>query len=645
MNLPATPHRLPGLRRSRRLFKALVLLMLLALAVGVAGFAAYRWSLAASIAELRAHGKHRLDLYAGALEREIAHYATVPGMLGLDRELIELLRDETTQLTPERVKRANLFLERLNARTGSQAIYVMNERGLVLSSSNWQQPNSFVGQNFSYRPYFSSAIQGKPGRFYGVGTTSGEPGYYLSYGVAADERWIGVAAIKIGLDRLEQTWRGSETPVLLSDEIGVVILSSIPAWKFGALKAIPPATLAELAQSRRYNARPIPPLGLETLADDDGLQRVELSAQRARELAPSAANAATGDPGEYIVQSRALESAQWTLSVFADTRPARELAINHAALAGVLAAFLVFLLLMDAERRRLLQERLAAREALQQAHDELERKVAQRTAELSDSIAKLEAEVAERARAEQTLREAQAGLVQAGKLAVIGQLAAGITHELNQPLVALRTLSGNTIKYLERGKLDTVRSNLQTIDELSERMGTITGQLKRFARKSTGYPQNVSIARAIASALFLMDQRIRKQKAEIHIELQPEQLMACGDQNRLEQVLVNLIGNALDAMQDTPDGPPPRLELRGEQQDERVVLRVIDNGPGLPPHVRARLFEPFFTTKEAGVGLGLGLAISAGIVREFGGKLGGDNLPQGGAVFVIDLPAAKETQT
>ena len=251
----------------------------------------------------------------------------------------------------------------------------------------------------------------------------------------------------------------------------------------------------------------------------------------------------------------------------------------------------------------------------------------------------LQDEVAERIRAERTLRAAQDELVQAGKLAVIGQLSTGIAHELNQPLAALRTLSGNGVRFLERGDVATTRANLERIAQLVDRMGLITGQLRAFASKSSGQLQPVALGRALDNALALLEPRLRQADAEIvrHCPL-PEPFALC-DANRLEQVLVNLIGNALDAM----DGQPtPRIELDCAGIDGQARLSVRDHGPGLAEEALAHLFEPFFTTKAAGVGLGLGLTISAGIVRDFGGMLNGANHPDGGAVFTLQIPLLDE---
>ena len=315
-----------------------------------------------------------------------------------------------------------------------------------------------------------------------------------------------------------------------------------------------------------------------------------------------------------------------------------EMSRVRATVAGVSALLLGILGMLFNDRRRHLGERLAAREALQKAYDELERKVEERTADLSAANQQLQDEVAERARAERTLREAQDELIQAGKLAVIGQLSAGIAHELNQPLAALRTLSGNAIRFMQRGDEATARANLERIAQLVDRMGQITGHLKVFAHKSSGAPRPVDVHAVVTHAIGILGQRLQVTGTRVVLDFPDTALYAHCDANRLEQVVVNLIGNALDAMAHLEQ---PRVEVRGSGHAPMVRIEVRDYGCGLSPEAQARLFEPFFTTKDAGVGLGLGLAISAGIVSDFGGTLTGVNHPDGGALFTIELPAVR----
>lgn len=575
----------------------------LALLALLSGWAGFRASEALGLAELQITGQSRLDLYAASLEREIEKYAYLPAALGLDREVIRLV----TQGGDYQGHAVNLYLEQLNERVGTLSIYVLDRTGRVAATSNWNRPDSYLGEDLSFRPYFAAAASGGAGRFFGIGTTRSEPGYFLSSPLYENTQWVGVAVVKVSLEQLEQSWATAEAPALVSDENGVVILTSVPGWKFTALKPLDEGSSRRFHQTQQYNSRPLPPFSLS--------QERPLSATA--RLVRLTGDGKAGPAGWFLAQTAPLAMTGWQLTVLSPTRQINSMAWTRAALAAIACAFVVIVAVTANLRRRHLRERLAAREALQQAHDELERKVEERT---------------------QTLRAAQEELVHAGKLAVIGQLSAGLAHELNQPLAALRTLSGNAVKFLQRGDLEAAQGNLDRIGQLVDGMGTLTSQLKSFARKSSGAPRPVPVRRAVDNALFLLERRLRQSGLQVIQDLAGDDLTAACDANRLEQVLVNLIGNALDSMEGRPGG---RLWLGGQRIGDRLCLSVRDNGPGLAEQVLPRLFEPFFTTKESGGGLGLGLAISAGIVRDFGGTLTASNHPDGGALFTLDLPAAK----
>ncbi|MET0310766.1 MAG: ATP-binding protein, partial [Burkholderiaceae bacterium] len=402
--------------------------------------------------------------------------------------------------------------------------------------------------------------------------------------------------------------------------------SSEPGWKFRTLGQLSDETMGRLAQTRQYTeAGLLEPVGFrEGRAISGGGRIVSVADDGAGILlAP-----------EYLVHSRAVPGTDWTLIVLSDLRPARSLAQNSAIVAAFALAFLMLLALYVQQRRRHMLQALTAREALQQAHDELERKVHLRTEALSESNTQLQSEITERRRAEEILKATLEDLVHTGKMAVLGQMSAGITHELNQPLAALRTLSANTIVFLERGQQDEAESNLRTICHLTDHMGKITAQLKKFARKSAVQLHPVPVAGVVEDSLSLMQQRLRAEHVTLERDI-PEGLpLVLGEGNRLEQVVVNLVANALDALRHTPD---KRIRIAIALQGDGLVLEVHDNGPGIPDAVMPRLFEPFFTTKDQGEGLGLGLAISAGIVRDFGGTLRAAASPLGGALFLVQL--------
>lgn len=590
---------------------------LLALVLGgLTVWQTHAWAERASIEAIRAEAGHQLDLYVRTLESELSRFDYLPMVLSLSREVMDVF---TGPRDGHRIDTLNRYLRDVSDQAGTSAIFVLDPRGQVLAASNWDDPMSFVGRNFSFRPYFSDAMGGLGGRFYGIGTAGGEPGYYFSRGIFVDGMLLGVGAVKVSLDAIEQEWAGAPGFVLVTDHHGVVLLSSAPGLKFRALQPVPPEVRRALDETRQYQGAPLEPIGLEPLETAGGaLRRVRLGGR------------------ELLAHARELPATRWTVTILSDLSPARAFARNTAAAAlfGLGSAALLALNLM--QRRRVIRARLEARDALQRAHDELERKVAERTADLRRTNRQLEAEIEERYRAETVLRDAQEQLVQAGKLAVLGQFSAGITHELNQPLAAMRTLSDNALVRLERGEAEAARRNLETVSGLIERMGRITAQLKNFVRKSPSSRSAVSIQGCVRHALAIVDQKIRADAVEVEVDLPAAPLVAWGDGPRIEQVLVNLFANALDAMRASP---LRTLRIEGVRAGDRIEIRVQDSGRGIPADVLPRLFEPFFTTKPAGEGLGLGLAISAGIVRDCGGTLRPCNLAHG-AEFIIELPHA-----
>lgn len=614
----------------RRLPRFASLLLAFATLVVAVSFTTFHVSQRMGLADLQATGHHRLDLYAASLEREIEKYAYFPATLGLEQNVLDMLARPGD---PKQVARINKYLEQLNERAGTLSIYVLDNRGKVVAASNWGRIDSFVGEDLSFRPYFLDAMETGSGRFFGIGTTRGEPGYYLSSLLYVDGNILGVAVIKVSLEQLEKSWSTVEAPVLVADENGVVILSSVPDWKFTTLRQLDENTRNTFDRTQQYNRRALQPLGVTEMASlDRGSRLVRVVRERQEMVSVYPVT------GQFLLQSQQLSGTPWFLTVFSVLEPLDEMSTVRAAVAGITTILLCIMAVMINERRRHLRDRLAAREALQKAYDELERKVEERTVDLSAANQKLQEEVAERVRAERTLRAAQDGLIHAGKLAVIGQLAAGIAHELNQPLTALRTLSVNTTRYLDRGDESTARFNLERIAQLVDRMGMITGHLKAFVYKSSGQIRPVDMRQVVANAVSILEQRLHGMGAQVVTEF-PEPLNALCDANRLEQVVVNLIGNALDAMITQTN---PLVEIRGAASNGKVRMVFRDHGAGISPEALPRLFEPFFTTKEVGEGLGLGLVISAGIVSDFGGTLTGANHPDGGAVFTLEIPCATE---
>ena len=615
----------PALTVKPRLVRHLLLTVLMLVLMLGCGYAGYHLSKAFGIRALAENGERQLELNARAVESEITKYTYLPSLLELEHSVGRLLQTPT----PYRRQQVNAYLEGLNQRSGSLAVYVLDTAGRVLATSNWREPSSFLGEDLSFRAYFQDAVQGKPGRFYGIGSTTGEPGYYLAHGLHQGERIIGVAVVKVRLDSLEQRWQRARLEAYVSDENGIIILSSDPARRLKAVHPLGPNTRERLARSLQYHwwaLEELQPLARRALGD--GIEQVSFAANQAAGQAPEAI--------DYLSQTRPLDDTPWHLTLLTPLQDQHRAAMSHAILAAVALALLAFLLIAWNERRKVIATRLAAREALEQANNELERKITERTADLQASNQRLQAEVRERQQAETTLRQAQDELVQAGKLAVIGQMSTSIAHELNQPLAALRTLSGNTVRFLQRGALDVASSNLQTINELVDRMGKITGSLRAFARRSDAGGE-ASLNQAVDAALLLLQPRQGHRALQIHRNYLHEQAdtRLAIDQIRLEQILVNLIANALDAMGEQEDR---QLWLNGRDEGARYLLTVRDNGPGIAPDARVHLFEPFFTTKPGEKGLGLGLTLSASLAAAASGSLTVQHPESGGTAFELSLP-------
>ena len=586
------------------------------------GYAGYRISEHFGIRTLSETGERQLELHARTVESELGKYTYLPSLLELESSVSRLLADPSVQ---NRVT-VNQYLEGLNRRSRSRAIYVLDTTGRVMATSNWRDADSYLGEDLSFRAYFQDAVRGQPGRFYGIGSTSGEPGYYLAHGLEEQGKIIGVAVIKVRLEALEERWQRARLEAYVSDENGIIILSSDPTRRLKSVRPLTADTKEQLARSLQYYWWPLnelQPVEREHLAE--GVETVTFAA--------SSGLAKDEKEVSYLAQTRKLNDTPWEITLLTPLQDLRREAANQGMLVAVAFALLAFLLIAWNERRKVIATRLAAREALQEANNQLERKITERTAHLRASNERLKGQIRERRQAEDTLRRAQDELVQAGKLAAIGQMSTSIAHELNQPLAALRTLSGNTIRFLQRGDLKVAADNLNTINNLVDRMGRITANLRSFARRGDDQGQ-ASLGKAVEATLQLLALRLEAAGVELQRDFSDVQLKI--DQTRLEQILVNLIGNALDAMQD--QAAPKKLWLEGEPGDGKYRLRVRDNGPGIDPESRKHLFEPFFTTKPGEQGLGLGLTLSASLAAAAGGSLSVEFPATGGAAFVLLLP-------
>lgn len=645
-------------RRGRRRLLGLALVLLVLLAVGAAAWLGYQRSLQQGTETLRRESNHRLDLFASVVESRLRRLEPVPATVQLNPAVLAVLRQPRQ---PAALAAANDYLARLNAHVGSVAVFVLDERGVVIASSNTEQPDdSRLGQDVSFRPYYLEALAGRATRHFAIGAAGNEPGYFVAHPIHEGSRVRGVAAIKISLTPLEQTWEMLGAPALVADAQQVVILSSRPEWRYTSLVPLPTERRVDLQLTRMYGDLRLPQFPLEvSLAEDEDSQ--ELQGELPGGLSPR--RGAPWRPG-VMVLGRSLDGMDWRVLIFSELRDVQDQAALAGLGQGLAVAFVALLALFLAQRRRIEHQKRQAKRQLEDANVRLEAEVQRRTQELLDANELLRKEVAEREQAETTLRAAQDGLVHAGKMALLGQLAAGITHELTQPLGAIRTLSGNAAEFMRRGQPAQAQENLSIVARLVDQMGVIIDPLKGFARKSAAVPVATDVGRVLGQALFLFDLRLRHEQVSVDNRVPAGAHTAWCDPNRLEQVLVNLLANALDAMRESPRRalqlsvelaepetalppaspdtaslPADRAHAAAQTAPPRlIVLSVIDTGPGLSAENLRRLFEPFYTTKPGGAGLGLGLAISRDIAREFGGDLQAGPAPGGGACFRLSIP-------
>ena len=608
----------------------------LAIATGAAVVASVFWVSYAvaerlSIRALRETTTHRMDIYSASLQAEMNRFEYLPHVVALNDQVVRLLRNPTDLSVRNEV---NVYLQTVNARAGASAVYVMDTQGLTLAASNWSQPASFVNMNFAYRPYFQDAAKGVPGRFYGIGTVSREPGYYFAQAVAAGDKLLGVVAVKLSLEKLDRSWGHEGERIAVADGNGVIFLSSEPSWKYRTLKSLSPETMGKLQATRQYSeAGLLSPLGIKQYRRlDDGSNIVEVAAE------PTQAQR-NGEAVQFLVHESRVLGTDWRLLILSELSAARTSATISAALAALTCLLLALLTVYFQQRRRNIAQTIAARAALERVNDELEQNVAQRTEALSDANHNLQAEIAERVRAEDALRAALHDLVHTAKMAALGQMSAGITHELNQPLAALRTLSSNAIVFMKRGDLNLAEENLDMIARVTGHMGKITSQLKKFARKAPMELRPVAVLAVVADALFLLSQSENRSGVQIDQRIRPLELQALCDGNRLEQVLLNLLANAFDAVQ---DAAAPVVLLEASREGDWVIIAIHDNGPGIRKDALPHMFEPFYSTKPQGIGLGLGLAISADIVRDLGGIIQVSTSAElGGALLTVQLKAVE----
>ncbi|MDC1500879.1 ATP-binding protein [Octadecabacter sp.] len=514
------------------------------------------------------------------------------GELGRYRELAVLLADHpvvAATLAGDRGNAADLLRETAD-KTGSLDILVVSQMGRELASASGSGAETHASQ-----PYFTRASDGAIGLYHLVHDRYGQRTFLFAAPVFSDAGPVsGAVIVVVNIDAVEAVWRGARPTVFFTDELGVAFISNRSELLFMARDLVDPPRTSTVD----YNADILRPFMTHTVQNQQG--RAVWSVEGQRYV-----------PRTALHLTLPLPVIQMTGEALMDVAPARTFARLQAGAAAAICLAFGAMLFLATERRRTLAD----------ANIRLEAAVEARTAELT---------------------KAQSDLVQAGKLSALGQMSAGISHELNQPLMAIRSYAENGEAFLERGKTDIAGQNLSRIAELARRMGRIIRNLRAFAKQESEGMTDVDLASVIAAVLEITQARARAGGVDIIWDTPETPITVRGGEVRLQQVVLNLVTNAMDAMEGQT--VTQRIEIDTDRSGARVDLYVRDTGPGLSEP--DRIFDPFYSTKQVTSdgtgqdGMGLGLSISYGLVQSFGGIIRGRNHPAGGAVFTVTLDAA-----
>lgn len=613
--LSSTPEQLG--KRARRAWLLFAAIALLIIAGALYGAGLYGRS--TEIQALAVQGRTDANLKVALLRAVLENPRALPLLLSEDQQV----HDALARRDAAAIDALNRKLEGLVSGTKASVLYVTGTDGLAIASSNWREPTSFVGNDYGFRAYFSGAMQTGTAEYFALGNVSKRPGLYISRRAGSASAPLGVVVVKMEFDQLEADWHEANRPAYVSDEHGVVLITSVPSWRFMTTAPLPGPTLTAIRDSQQFGDAPLVALPItrpEALSADVALVHA---------ITPG------GGDAEYLRLSTPVTSTPWRLDylvpaeapIAAAQREMRLLALGVIGPLIGLAAYLLW-------RRQSAQMRIAAEQA---ARAELERRVVERTEDLSRARDRLQAEIVDHRSTEAKLQVVQQELVQANRLAILGQVAAGVAHEINQPVATIRAYADNARVFLDRKQTAPAEENLSAIAALTERIGAITEELKAFARKGRTAAEPVELKGVIEGAVVLLRSRFAGRLDALAITPPPQGLMVMGNRVRLEQVLINLFQNALEAL-DGRDGA--RVEVSVEETAEGVALKVSDNGAGIPPAILKSLFTPFNTSKEKG--LGLGLVISKDIVADYGGRIEVASDEQG-TRFTIHLTKAAGT--
>lgn len=564
-------------------------------------------------------GRATLLLVGEAVDQAVGRFAPIPGLIAGEPVFRQLLQASESQgiepFVNERLRQIAISIE-------ASEVYVMDRSGLTVATSNYRDEDSFLGQNFAYRPYFIQALAGKSSVFHALGISSGERGFFFSAPILEGIEVVGVLVVKTTVGALEKDWQEIGHEILIADSNGIVFMTNREDFKFRALAPLTQAARANIADSVQYPLERVLPIGLSSDVIRPSTVQVTI--------------AETLSTDRFLAASAPLDFPGWHAIVFTPIEPVQGQVFKTVALGAITMTALLLSALLVLQRRARILERIRFE---QDQRVRLEDRVLERTTDLNSANASLRKEVAERRLAEEQLRQSQKELVQAGKLAALGQMSAAISHEINQPLAAIKSYAVNAAEYLARSRVDDAKKNIESISTMSDRMTQISNHLRNFARQPGDQLRPVSVPEVIDETIGLVSPQLRAQGAKIVFTPPQEDVWAIGGKLRLQQVLVNIVANALEAM---IDHKAPTIEIILHTTQDRIEIAIRDHGPGVPNEDLEQLFEAFYTTKTTGMGMGLGMSISQNIISDFGGTLSVGNHADGGAIFTVSLQRSEK---
>jgi two-component system, NtrC family, C4-dicarboxylate transport sensor histidine kinase DctB len=555
----------------------LVIGIVVLIAVGVV-LVTNRWLSERFTETTRNRSELRLALYSGNMVSELQRTSVVPLLLSGDPALVDALRDGNYSGTSQK-------LITVQSEIGVASILLLDPDGRTVGATN----RTLLGTIHREAAYFVEAQRTKDTVFTSEPREGGGFDFSYSRAVLVDGKPAGVIVVAVDLAKYERAWAGLQDAVLVTDSEGTVILATEPRWRGLPLTEALAGKTAPTALSRALQATA------------DWAQNPPDAYLR----------------GEAVMRTEArVPFRGWRMVTFTAYDSVRERVNGVLALEIMGFAILMALAFYVLSRRAWSMTMSFQRES----------------AELRLLNARLQREIAEREKVQKDLAVAELTLAQSSKLAALGEMSAAVSHELNQPLAAMKTYLAGARLLLQRRRPEEALSSFQRIDDLIERMGAITRQLKSYARKGGEAFEPVDLRNCLSSALSMMEPQLKLRVVRITRTVPRQPVMVLADRIRLEQVIINLLRNALDA---TKDVAQPQIDLILSAGDT-AMLAVRDNGHGIAD--LDNLFEPFYTTKKPGEGVGLGLAISSGIVTDLGGRLTARNAEGGGAVFEMQLP-------